>query len=149
MISEATSSLFHLLLKCVNDKCLVFSFLLVDFLYLHFKCFPISWSPLQKTPIPFTLPPVSMRVIPHPLWFFSPGIPYTGASNNFRPKGHSSQWCPTRSSSATYVASAIFMSISNTVFYIRNFTFQCSSDRYAACGLGISLVIHRIFVELT
>jgi hypothetical protein len=29
------------------------------FLYLHFKCYPISWFPLQKPPIPFPIPLIS------------------------------------------------------------------------------------------
>jgi hypothetical protein len=34
-------------------------------------------------------------------------VPYNGASNTLRPKGRSSHWCPTRPSSATYVAEAM------------------------------------------
>jgi hypothetical protein len=49
------------------------------FLYLHFKCFPLSRSPLRKPPIPSHLPPASMRVYPHPsthsLPSSRPGIP--------------------------------------------------------------------------
>jgi hypothetical protein len=28
----------------------------IYFLYLHFKCYPLSWFPLQKPPIPSPLP---------------------------------------------------------------------------------------------
>jgi hypothetical protein len=41
------------------------------FLYLHFKCFPLSRSPLWKPLIPFTLP--------LPLWGYSPTHPPTPA----------------------------------------------------------------------
>jgi hypothetical protein len=44
------------------------------FLYLHFKCYPLSRSPLWKPP-----PPASLRVLPHPLTHpllpSCPGIP--------------------------------------------------------------------------
>ena len=43
--------------------------------YLHFKCCPLSWFPLHKPPIPFPLPPATMRVFPHPLLPHRPGIP--------------------------------------------------------------------------
>jgi hypothetical protein len=33
-----------------------FRFFIRYFLYLHFKCYPLSWFPLQKPPIPFPLP---------------------------------------------------------------------------------------------
>jgi hypothetical protein len=35
------------------------------FIYLHFKCYPLSWFPLQNPPS-HPPPSVSMRVIPHP-----------------------------------------------------------------------------------
>jgi hypothetical protein len=35
---------------------LFFSFLIRYFLYLHFKCYPLSWFPLRKPPIPCPLP---------------------------------------------------------------------------------------------
>ena len=50
-----------------------FSFFLVCFLYLHFKCYPLSWFHLWKTPSPSSLPsPCSPT---HPLLLPSPGIP--------------------------------------------------------------------------
>jgi hypothetical protein len=51
------------------------------FLYLHFKCYPLSRSPLLKPPIPCSLPPATMRVLPHPYTHSQlPGLPlpYTG-----------------------------------------------------------------------
>ena len=51
------------------------------FIYLHFKCFPPSWSPLHKPPLPFTLPCASQRVPPlthsltHPLLPHGSSIP--------------------------------------------------------------------------
>jgi hypothetical protein len=40
--------------------------LLYLFIYLLFKCFPLSWLPLHKTPIPSPLLPDSIRVFPSP-----------------------------------------------------------------------------------
>jgi hypothetical protein len=37
-------------------KCLPFFFLFFSFLYLHFKCLPLSRSLLRKPPIPSPLP---------------------------------------------------------------------------------------------
>jgi hypothetical protein len=77
---------------------------------------PFQVSP-SETPYPIPSPPASMRVLPPPppLWGCSPpnshtpalAFPYTGASKTLMPKGLSSQWCPTRPSSAAYVASAM------------------------------------------
>jgi hypothetical protein len=39
---------------------------------LHFKCYPLSWFPLWKPPIPSPHPPCSPN---HPLPLPSPGIP--------------------------------------------------------------------------
>ena len=33
-----------------------FEFLIRYFLYIHFKCYPLSWIPLQKSPIAILLP---------------------------------------------------------------------------------------------
>jgi hypothetical protein len=41
-------------------------FIIGYFIYLHFKCYPLSWFPLCKPPISSPLPPVSMRVLLHP-----------------------------------------------------------------------------------
>jgi hypothetical protein len=38
-------------------------FFLGSFLYLHFKCFPLSRSPLWKSPIP-SPPPASIKMLP-------------------------------------------------------------------------------------
>jgi hypothetical protein len=87
---------------------LLFCLFIEYFLYLHFKYFPLSSSPLQKPSAPSPLP--------LPLWRCSPTNPpthsslpalafaYTGALNTLRPKILSSYWCPTRPSSATYAA---------------------------------------------
>jgi hypothetical protein len=55
------------------------------FLNLHFKCYPLSWFPLWKLPIPSLLHPASMRVLPHPLRLPVLAFPYTGASNPLKP----------------------------------------------------------------
>ena len=49
------------------------------FLYLHFKCYSLSWSPpAPEIPYPISHPPASMRVFPHPTTYPllppSPGI---------------------------------------------------------------------------
>jgi hypothetical protein len=56
--------------------------IIIYFLYLHFKCYPLSWFPLQKPPIPsllllFTNPPTPFPVL---------AFPYTGASSILRTK---------------------------------------------------------------
>jgi hypothetical protein len=58
----------------------------------------------------------SMRVLPHPLthsWLPTLAFPYTEASSLHRTKGLSFYWCPTRPSSATYVAGAKVCSLCN------------------------------------
>jgi hypothetical protein len=61
-------------------------FLIGYFLYLHFKCYPLSWfPPRQKKSYPILPPPASMRLLSwfppptHPLPPSCPGIP--GASS--------------------------------------------------------------------
>lgn len=85
-----------------------FSFFNWVFFCLHFKCFPLFRSSLWKPPIP--------SPVPLPLWGCSPltysyppalAFPYNGALNTLRPEGHSSNWCPTRPSSTTYVGSTM------------------------------------------
>jgi hypothetical protein len=44
---------------------LFFFFLIGYLLHLHFKCYPLSWFPLQKSPIPRPPQPCSPT---HPLW---------------------------------------------------------------------------------
>lgn len=52
------------------------------FLYIHFKCFPLSTSPLQKPLIPSTIPlPLWGCSSTHPFPSFHPCTPYTGTSN--------------------------------------------------------------------
>jgi hypothetical protein len=74
--------------------CLYFSFFFFPlgyFLYLHFKCFPLSRSPLWKLHILSPSPCLNEGAPPpthfHPLALASP---YTGASNTLRPEGLSS-----------------------------------------------------------
>jgi hypothetical protein len=68
-------SLAHWILpKCTH--CLFF--LIEYFLYLHFKCYPLSWSLTPEIPYPIPSPPASLRVFPpptHPLQPPRPGIP--------------------------------------------------------------------------
>ena len=45
------------------------------FLYLYFKCFPLSRSSLQSPSSSFSPPSASMRVLPPPLPSSCPGIP--------------------------------------------------------------------------
>ena len=53
-------------------------FFIEYFLYLHFKCFLLSRSPLQKPPIPYLPSPASMRMLihlpTHPLLSSLPGL---------------------------------------------------------------------------
>ena len=72
-------------------------------LYLHFKCYPLSWFPLQKPPSPSSSSCSPTHPLPCPVLAF----PYTGALSLLRTKGLSSHRCPTRSSSATYTAGAM------------------------------------------
>ena len=46
----------------------LFFYFIGYFLYLHFKCYSLSWSPplLLETPHPILLSPASMRVFLHP-----------------------------------------------------------------------------------
>jgi hypothetical protein len=41
---------------CYNASYKFLFVLIWYFLYLHFKCYPCSWFPLQKTPFPYPLP---------------------------------------------------------------------------------------------
>jgi hypothetical protein len=49
----------------------LFSFFIRCFLYLHFKCYPLSWFPLRKPPIPSPSPCSQTYPLPLPC----PGIP--------------------------------------------------------------------------
>jgi hypothetical protein len=44
----------------------LYIFFIGYFLHLHFKCFPLSRSPLQKPPYAIPSPPASMRVLYYP-----------------------------------------------------------------------------------
>jgi hypothetical protein len=50
---------------------LYFFFFIKYFLYLHFKCHPLSWFPFQKPPIPSPFPGTPT----YPLPISGPGIP--------------------------------------------------------------------------
>jgi hypothetical protein len=78
------------------------------FIYLHFKCYPLSWFP-PETPYSIPPPPASMRVYPHqPTHSCFPSItfPYTGASSLHGTKGLFYWWL-SRPSFDTYVAGAM------------------------------------------
>jgi hypothetical protein len=68
----------------IRGRVLFFLLFIGYFLYLHFKCFPLSRSPFQKLPIlsplPLLLPPPPNSHLP------APAFPYTGALNTLRPK---------------------------------------------------------------
>jgi hypothetical protein len=70
------------------------------FLYLHFKCYLLSWFPLQKTPL--SPPPLTHQ--PTHSCFLALAFPYIGAWSLHRIKGLFSHWWLTRLSSATYAA---------------------------------------------
>jgi hypothetical protein len=48
------------------------SFFIRYFLYLHFKCYPLSWFPLQKLPITSHLPLLTNLPIPGSWTWHSP-----------------------------------------------------------------------------
>jgi hypothetical protein len=55
------------------------------FLYLHFKCYPLSQFAHLETPYPILHPPASMRVFPHPPTYSclpTLEFSYTGASSS-------------------------------------------------------------------
>jgi hypothetical protein len=86
----------------------ILTFLLVYFIYLHFKCCPPSRFPLHKASIP-SLSPLFLWVCSstHPLHFTAQAFLYAGASSLHRKKVFLSHWCQKRLSSATYAAGAI------------------------------------------
>jgi hypothetical protein len=69
-----------------------FQFFIRYFLHLHFKCYPES--PLYAPLLPYPPTPIS--------WTWC--SPVLGHIKFARPRGVSSQWWPTRPSSATYAA---------------------------------------------
>ena len=87
---------------------LPFFFFIEYFLYLQFKCFPLSRSPLQK-PLAHSPSPCLCEGAHPPIHscLTSLAFSYTGASNTLRPKGLSSPWCPTRPFFARYADSAM------------------------------------------
>jgi hypothetical protein len=73
------------------------------FIYLYFKCYPLSWFRPQKPPShPHSscfyegVPPLTDSLLP------TLSFPYTGASSIHGTKGLFSHWCLTRPSSSTY-----------------------------------------------
>jgi hypothetical protein len=85
------------------SKPLFYYIIIRYFLYLHFKCYPLSWFPLQK-PLSSSPPPAHQ---PTYSCFPLMACPYTGVSSLLKTKGLSSHWCLTRPSSATYTAGAM------------------------------------------
>jgi hypothetical protein len=99
-----------------------FSFFIGYFLYLHFKCYPLSLfgPPPRKPAIPSSLPLLLWKCSPtllptspptHPLPLPALSFPYTGALSLHRTKGLSSYWCLTRPSLNTYGAGAMCSSM--------------------------------------
>jgi hypothetical protein len=82
---------------------LFISFFIGYFLYLHFKCHPLSQSPPPKALYPILPPPVSMRVFQYPpthTHLSALSAPILGhLSSIHRTKDLSSHWCLTRPSS--------------------------------------------------
>ena len=109
--------------------------------YLHFKCYPLSRFP--HTPhTPETLYPIPLSLV---LWRYSltypptlsclPDLafPYTVASSLPRTKVLSSHRCPTRPSSATYVAGTMGLSMCTLLRALRDLVgwYCCSSHGVA------------------
>jgi hypothetical protein len=76
----------------------------LDIFFIYISNVSPSRSLLQNPPIPS---PCLYEGASPPTHSHPPvlAFPYTGALNTLRPEGLSSHWCPTRPSSATYVAS--------------------------------------------
>jgi hypothetical protein len=55
----------ELTVRMTLNSCLHLFFFNCIFFYLHFKCFPLSRSPLRNLPS-HPLSPASMRLLPHP-----------------------------------------------------------------------------------
>jgi hypothetical protein len=104
----------------MNWRCSGNSNYFLIFCYWLFYLFTFQMSsPFPVSPLQSPSPsPASTRVFPHPptqltthscltaLVFL-----YTGASSLHRTKGHSSRWCPTRPSSATYAVGSMGSSL--------------------------------------
>ena len=87
--------------------CYLYSFFLIFiwyFLYLHFKCYPFPRSPFWKPPIPCPSPCLYEGHPPPHTQHPTQAIPKTCENKNQRPQDGSTPRCPTRPSSATYVA---------------------------------------------
>jgi hypothetical protein len=80
------------------------NFFYIFFLYLHFKCYPISLFPLQKTLILSSPSPCSPT---HPLPLPDPGIPLHWGIELAQDQGSLLPLMLHRPSSATYAARAI------------------------------------------
>ena len=82
----------------------IYFFNWILFLYLHFKCYPLSQFTLWNPLIPFPLPLLLWGCFPpnHPLLTPRLGIPLYWDIEPFRNESLSSYWCLTRPSSATY-----------------------------------------------
>lgn len=65
-------------------------------IHLRFRCYPFSWFPLRKPPIPLSCSPTHW--LPNP----RPGIPLHWASSLHKTKGLFSHSCLINPSSATY-----------------------------------------------
>jgi hypothetical protein len=104
MISCSLVSIAPWNLQTMGRKCLTgcfvvvvvvcFSFFIRYFLHLHFKCYPKSLLCPSPALLPYPLTPTS--------WPWC--SPVLGHIKFARPRGLSSQWWPTRPSSATYAA---------------------------------------------
>jgi hypothetical protein len=108
--SENSSTSFLILLICLFD---IFYIFIGYFIYLHFKCYPLSQSSPPETLYPILLLLLLWRCTLHtyPLYLPALEFSYTGASSLQGTKGLSSHWCLTRPSSATYAAGAMGPSI--------------------------------------
>jgi hypothetical protein len=86
---QARQHCSHLAFQCLHlqhQNFLPFFPFIEYFLYLHFKCYPLSRSPLQN---PLPSPPASVRVLLHPSSHSclpALAFPYTGALNPLRPR---------------------------------------------------------------
>ena len=89
-----------------------FSFFIGYFLYLHLKCYPLSWF-LPKLP-----PPSSIRVFLNPPTQDS--LPWHSLTHLslHRAKGFFSRWCSTKSSSDTYAARVMGRSMYITLWLV-------------------------------
>jgi hypothetical protein len=71
LVLIAVYILFYFILFPYTRPLPTFNFFIRYFLSLQFKCYPLSWFPLQKPPIP----PLSLCSLIHPLQLPGTGIP--------------------------------------------------------------------------